>query len=150
LNPTLFRNARRLVLEQHDEIRARLHGLAEMAGRVSLPSATHALRTSLLRLARRFDAHLAYEERELVPLVRALDAWGPEREAAILVEHREQRGRLERVCALAEDPEVDPLDLVDEVWAFIGEIVEDMISEEGMLAELAELAEHGHLDQMTG
>src|SRR5690242_17340430 len=104
MRPFCFSDVQRHIVEQHEEIRARLQGLRRTAAYDHLPGAYRALRISLLRFAAHFDAHLAFEERELAPRLRELDAWGMAREAALRSEHREQRTRLEHVCALAEEP----------------------------------------------
>ena len=139
------------IVGQHKEIRARIRGLTTNALRAELPWALRALRLLLLRFAARFDEHLGFEERELAPRIRALDAWGSVREAALLAEHREQRRRLERVCALADDPfAAGAPDLAKAVLTLASALLEDMAHEERVLAELASIDENGHIDQMTG
>src|SRR4051812_17335019 len=92
---------------QHAEIRARLRALTRDAERADLPWALDALRLLLRRFAVELDEHLAFEELELAPRIRELDAWGKAREAALLSEHRDQRRRVESVCALTEEPAPD-------------------------------------------
>jgi hypothetical protein len=150
MHPEHFRTVDAEILEQHREIRARLRGLQMCAERVALPRYLRALRAALLRFAVCFDAHLAYEERELAPRVRGVDAWGPAREAALLAEHREQRRCLERVCALAEEPSVARAELGEETIALVARLLEDMIREEETLLELARLEELALVERMTG
>jgi hypothetical protein len=151
MRPTYFIDVQREILEQHEEIRARIHGLQRNAERIDIPWAQGALRILLLRFATNFDAHLAFEERELAPRIRMLDAWGIEREAALRAEHRDQRRRLERVCALADEAStVETMALFDEVSALADSLLDDMLVEERTIAELVRIDEHGHVDQMTG
>jgi len=97
-----------------------------------------------------FETHLAFEERELAPRIRDLDAWGTDREAALRAEHREQRQRIEEVCALSAEPlGADIWSLYDAVSTLTRSLLEDMVAEERMLDELAQIDEYGH-DQMTG
>jgi hypothetical protein len=143
-------DVRRTILRQHEELRARLRGLAQVATLASIRSRSSSLSVLLLRFAARFDAHLALEERELAPRIRTLDAWGSVREAALLAEHREQRIELERVCALAEDPaSAGTAEVALAVNALVRDLLEDMDHEECWLRELAQIDEHGHT-QMTG
>jgi len=110
------------------------------------------LRVSLFRLAVLFESHLRFEELELVPRIRDLDAWGAQREAAMLAEHLEQRTRLERVCFVAEaenEPSVD-MDLGREVSRLVVSLLDDMAREERELQELERLASDGPFEQMTG
>jgi hypothetical protein len=147
---TEFADVCRKVLRQHEEIRARLHGLDHTAEAATTSSSSskspkeseaawNHLRISLVRLASAFDAHLAYEEVALMPLLHELDAWGPEHEAAMRAEHLEQRKRLEEICAAAEDD--PPMDggqraLADEVRWLVTSLLEDMVGEEAELAKL--------------
>jgi hypothetical protein len=146
-----FRDVQRTIQLQHREIFARIDGLTRNAERADLPWAVRALRVLLLRFAAQFDAHLAYEERELGPRIRELDAWGRAREAVLLSEHREQRRLVERVCGLAEDSTAEHTnEFSDAVLALADRLLEDMAHEEYLLAELARIDEDGHVDQMTG
>lgn len=149
MRPFYFADVQRRVLEQHVQIRARVHGLQRSAESIDVPGQQRAMRALLFRFAALFDAHLAYEERELGPRIREVDAWGAAREAALRAEHRDQRRRIEQVCALADDPADAPA-LFEEVAALADELLADMAVEERMMASLALIDEQGHIDQMTG
>jgi hypothetical protein len=150
MRPSCFHDVQRRILEQHEEIRARIRGLSRSAEQVDSPWAHRALRMLLLRLAAEFDVHLAFEERELVPRIAGLDAWGTTREAAMRAEHREQRRRIEEVCGLADEPGGENMGLALAVAELGESLLADMLAEERALVELACIDEHGHIDQMTG
>lgn len=137
------------VLAQHAEIRAYLRELDALGGSLSSPLAAAHLRVSLLRLARLFESHLAFEELVLAPWIRDVDAWGPCREAAMLDEHSEQRLRFRTICALAEAAAVDELVFTQEVSSLLVSILEDMAREERQLSLLGWLYDYGP-EQMTG
>lgn len=150
MRPFRFADVHRKILEQHEEIRARIEGL-EQSSRRDLPLAQQAVRVLLLRFAAKFDTHLGFEERELAPRIREVDAWGYAREAALRAEHREQRKRLEQVFALAEEPlSTDDRSLSVAISDLAGTLREEILAEEHMLEELARIDEVGHCDQMTG
>lgn len=150
MSATCFCEVRDHVLAQHVEIRARIDGLNTIAERSDL-WALRVLRILLLRFASHFDEHLGFEERELLPRIREIDAWGKVREDAMLSEHRDQRRRLEEASALAEEPDsFETGALSDAVYALTAELLREMLVEEATLHELACIEEHGHADQMTG
>ena len=141
------------ILQQHAEIRARFRGLDAGATPASSALAAVYLRVSLLRLAVLLELHLQYEERELGPRLRVLDAWGAAREAALHAEHAGQRKRLAHLCFLAESETVADLDLASEVSRLVVSLLEEMAREERELDELDELdrlESGGPFAQMTG
>ena len=138
------------VLRQHAEIRARLRGLDAGAAPAASPLATVYLRVSLFRLAVLLESHLLFEELELLPRVRALDAWDAVREAAMLAEHADQRTRLEHVCFVAESEWTGSADLARAVSGLVVRLLDDMAEEERELTEITRLAADGPLEQMTG
>jgi hypothetical protein len=145
-----FYDVRRTVLEHHAEIRARLRGLTGYADRTD-QWAQQALSILLPRFASHFESHLAFEERELAPRIRELDAWGRVREEALLSEHRDQRARVERACALVEVPgALESETLSDAVYALSDELLEEMTHEEAMLTDLLLIEEYGHAEQISG
>lgn len=145
------------VLFQHAELRAGLQRLGMLADLLNAEHSTERpLRDSLLQFAALFCAHLDFEERELAPRVRELDAWGPVREASLRAEHAAQRTRLHFVCTMA-DPSVAPeaagpwkTHFVREVLRLMNDLTVDMREEENWLAHLTEIEEFGDTEQMTG
>ena len=144
-----FGDVHAIVLRQHAEIRSRLRGLDVGSMPVAAGIETAFLRVSLLRLAALFEAHLVFEERELAPRIREMDAWGPVREAAMLAEHTEQRSRIQQICVRAEAEITEDEGLSREASALVVSLLEDMAREETELAFLAQQDEYG-VDQMTG
>jgi iron-sulfur cluster repair protein YtfE (RIC family) len=91
--------ARRSILAQHQQIRSlleRARAVAEAAfdggaeGRRVAADVVGELRSTM-------DAHLTYEERVLLPLLRSDLPLGPQRAEALLAEHRHQREMLSTV-----------------------------------------------------
>lgn len=144
------------VLSQHAELRAGLRWLAMLSeGAKPGAPAERSLCSSLVQFAARFGAHLDYEDRELAPRIRELDAWGPIRAASLRAEHAAQRERLEFVCMRAapftsDEPAPENAGLAREVLRLVNDLVLDMKEEESWLARLAEIEEYGDTDQMTG
>ena len=144
-----FGDVSAVVLSQHAEIRARLRELDVLGGPMPPDAVAIHLRVELLRLASLFERHLAFEEDELAPWIRDVDAWGPCREEAMLTEHGEQRRRLREICAMAESSSADELDFAHEVSSLLVSILEDMAREERQLSLLGWLYDYG-AEQMTG
>ncbi|MBX3232479.1 MAG: hemerythrin domain-containing protein [Labilithrix sp.] len=142
-------SVRMKVLRQHAELRARLGSLDRAAPSATSPAARTHLRLSLLRFAAAFEEHLAFEESALVDAMRDFDPWSSVREARLLEEHAEQRDRVERLCAMADEGGVTSAELAGEVHWFTQVLRDDMVEEESRLADLIAIEEHG-LEQMTG
>lgn len=104
--PMTAATVREQVLEQHGVLRTFLQE--------ALTATTDALRGNADALARldhivralrsRFRAHLAFEERHMVPILAATDVWGPMRVRHLLEEHACQRAELD---TLVEGIETD-------------------------------------------
>ena len=145
-----FGDLRAAVFRHHAEIRARLRGLDAFTSPASPPLAAAQLRVAVLRLAVLVESHLSFEEHELAPCIRELDAWGKEREAALLAEHVEQRARLQYICLMAESEQTSDRELACEVSWLVVSLLDDMSREEAELMELERLSTDGPLEQMTG
>jgi hypothetical protein len=87
---------RATILAQHGVLRETLNRALAVATRAlrSQPEGT-SLSAIVRDLRARFRAHLEFEERWLVPLLREADAWGPERVERLLDEHGRQRAELD-------------------------------------------------------
>ena len=90
------RTVRGQVLAQHEQLRALLFEALEQTSRC-LRGQRELARLALLvlQVRRRFRSHLAFEERKLFPILAQVDAWGPERVAALTLEHASQRSQLD-------------------------------------------------------
>jgi hypothetical protein len=136
LFPSMVRDE---VLVQHEGLRARLR---EMAEEIAASDLDPGIRDERLRslgrdLCERFDAHMRFEEEALVPVLAALDSWGPERVRDVHVAHARQRRKLQllwtRLEAGEEDVELALADLAEDM-------VSDMEAEEGSCLAEAQMA----------
>jgi hypothetical protein len=87
---------RATILAQHVVLRERLNGALRVTTSALEGEPEGVSLSAIVRdLRDRFRAHLAFEERWLVPLLRDADGWGPERVSALLEEHARQRAELD-------------------------------------------------------
>ncbi len=121
------------IREEHGRIRRSLMDLQALARGVTLDEdLAGALRANLRCFVVEFSLHLDLEEEILMPVVEQLDAWGPQRAAAMRVEHAEQRQLLRHMFERGSHRE-DPLGLAEEVDALVLRMFHDMRSEEAEL-----------------
>jgi iron-sulfur cluster repair protein YtfE (RIC family) len=96
---------RERVLEQHSTLRELLEQALDVTTRVF--QTDRPARDELARLIHevrvRFRAHLAFEERTLVPVLAHVDLWGPERVLALHEEHARQRSELDTLVEGLEE-----------------------------------------------
>ncbi|MBS1148855.1 MAG: hypothetical protein H6Q89_553 [Myxococcaceae bacterium] len=121
---------RRIILAEHDVLRGALRTIEAGLGKVAegdVPAQITA-RSQLKQLLATFLKHIEHEERILRPVLKDIDAWGPERIAAMDSEHKEQRARVEYLSGPLG--EAAPTKWVEEVRQFIGHLREDMATEE--------------------
>lgn len=112
---------RREILDEHTELRAIIAKIRGAGDPGCLALATAEL---LDRLA----AHLEHEDAVLAPVLRTIDAWGPERARRLRDDHVAQRAQLAQLRReLATTPEAA---LASTVRAFVDALVADMESEE--------------------
>lgn len=112
---------RRQILAEHGELRAAIAKVATAEEPARLALATNALCDLL-------EDHLAHEDEVLEPVLRTIDAWGPERARRLRDEHLQQRARL---AQLRRDVATAPaLALAREVQPFLEELLVDMAGEE--------------------
>jgi hypothetical protein len=88
---------RQRVLEQHGWLRTLLRDALDATTRTLQGEldAGAQLAGVVHDLSGRFRAHLAYEERYLLPVLAEVDVWGPVRASKLLDEHACQRAQLE-------------------------------------------------------
>jgi hypothetical protein len=127
------------ILEQHADLRARLEELAEEVGlwRLGESGSGDRLRALGRDLCERFNAHLEYEDEELIPVLAVLDSWGPERVRELHVAHTRQRRKLAALWTRL-DFEPDPDELERALADLAADMSGDMESEEqGLLSQPA-------------
>jgi hypothetical protein len=93
------------VLEQHGVLRELLQRALATTTRAFEPEGTSPgeLGRLVWELRTRFFAHLAFEERALVPVLAHVDLWGPERVRELLAEHARQRAEVETLIAVLDE-----------------------------------------------
>ncbi len=121
---------RKIILGEHEGLRHALQtmeaGLEKVAkGDVEAQKALHG---QLTRLLDTFLRHIEHEERILRPVLKDIDAWGPERLAHMDKEHAGQRVLVTHLAGLF--PSATPDQWVTEVRAFVTHLREDMEGEE--------------------
>jgi hypothetical protein len=122
---------RRQVLEQHNVLRRLLQAALDETTRGLQGEGTDLgqLSASAQDLHRRFHAHLTFEERALVPILDAMDLWGPERVADLLGEHERQRAELDTILeGIAEGWDLGRLALT--LRSLVADLLRDMDEEE--------------------
>ncbi len=118
---------------EHKLLRKQLVALQSLARSVTLDERETAALCAMVRgFITDFERHLRSEEEVLLPLVDALDAWGPMRAAHMRGEHFMQRSLLEGMYAKALRVE-NPLEFAIEVDALVLQILTDMREEESAL-----------------
>jgi WS/DGAT/MGAT family acyltransferase len=123
---------REAVLAQHAVISELLDEVESAARRVQGGdgSVLPRLRERGRELHARMAEHLDFEDRFLVPVVRSVDAWGPERAISISEEHGDQRELLAFVLSRLEDREGPVQLLAEQLRNFAGALRDDMHYEE--------------------
>jgi iron-sulfur cluster repair protein YtfE (RIC family) len=112
---------RRQVLAEHGELRTAIARVTNANHPTRLVLATSALLDLL-------SEHIGHEDQILEPLLRDIDAWGPERARRLREEHAAQRAEIAKLRAeLATAP---PATLDWEVQHFVEQLVADMEHEE--------------------
>lgn len=112
---------RRQILAEHVELRAAIAKVATAEEPARLALATSALCDLL-------EDHLAFEDERLEPVLRSIDAWGPERARRLREEHVAQRARM---AELRREVATAPaLALAREVQPFLEALLADMAAEE--------------------
>lgn len=130
LSPEETRTA---ILEQHRGLR---DGLAEIQGEaLGLLSGSKGTRAQLLahltRLVARLEGHMSFEDERLVPVLRTIDAWGPERVERFRDEHERQRRILDSL--LSDSEKADEVQLALLTLGFVQLLRIDMDEEEATM-----------------
>lgn len=126
------------VRREHATIRALLDDVdrACIAARERRPGGLKQLLRAVWELYVSFEEHLVMEEAQVVPIIRAHEAFGDMRADEMLAEHDEQRRVL---LALVDDTECDTKDtdaLVARVAELVASFRSDITAEDAWLAVL--------------
>lgn len=100
------------------------------------------------QLASELELHLEFEERELIPILREADAWGPVRVEAISEEHSQQRTLIRALVENARGP-CDIGALAEELGRFVESFARDMAEEEEHLLNADALGEESVVLEQT-
>jgi hypothetical protein len=124
---TSHSDVRTEVLSQHDTLRTILRE-AQVA---ALEGHAHPLEVAHLahEIRRSFRAHLAFEERVLVPVLTSVEVWGPDRVRNLVEEHTRQRADLDALIASIESGE-DTARVASMFCRIAADLAQDMDEEE--------------------
>jgi WS/DGAT/MGAT family acyltransferase len=130
--PQTASELREAILAQHAVLSELLDAVETAAARVQGGdgSVLELLRERARELHDRMSEHLEFEDRCLVPTVRAVEAWGPERARQIDEEHVDQRELLAFVLGRLEDRGSPVQLLAEQLRSFVGAVRDDMHYEE--------------------
>jgi hypothetical protein len=125
-------SVRARVLTEHGRLRVQLAYIAELlpATENGDPRDLDRLVAATTELVSMFRAHLDLEDRELLPLLGTIDAWGPVRQADLASEHERQRAELDLLADRLRGGGGSGADLVHAVAVFTEALLADMEEEE--------------------
>lgn len=125
---------RRAILDDHHQLRTRLHHLHDAIEDARHdPAAAAVLRDGVLDLLDALDAHMDHEDRVLAPALLQTDAWGPWRVERMTAHHEADRARVDGLRrALVEDP-LDPDAVRRAAVQLISDLQAEMADEERTL-----------------
>ena len=120
------------ILDDHARLRTLFSELDEVAQRVLEGEGQLAFRLRVLAesLRESFPAHLDLEDAVLVPALKQVHPWGPERAEHVVREHREQRHLFEHLLRELSDPTRPVDELAVELRWLVKELLRDMTEEE--------------------
>lgn len=125
-------HVRKRILEEHERLRVLLEELDDAARRLLEGDEALALRLRVLAeaLREKFLRHLDLEDEILVPTLREIDPWGPERAKQVSEEHLEQRALFQRLFADLHDGRRPAVEVAVELRALVSALLLDMQGEE--------------------
>jgi len=121
---------RKIILVEHEGLRVSLRAIEALLDKVAAgeADARKSAHEQLLALLQTFLRHIEHEERILQPVLAVIDAWGPQRKAAMDEEHAMQRELVTHLTTI--DPSGDPAGWAREVRIFMKDLLMDMADEE--------------------
>jgi iron-sulfur cluster repair protein YtfE (RIC family) len=146
---------RATILAEHRKIRSRLARLEAGATALlscSLPKshARHALLQRALQLCRELQAHVAFENQVLVPVIEGMDAWGPLRAERLIAEHEQQLQLLRAYADTLTSHDGSAQTLAVAVWQLVETVRQDMHDEEAAVLSPEVFLEQGGESVETG
>ncbi len=123
---------RAIALRDHVALRARLDRIEARVAEVEpgMTGPCTALVEETEGLLQALTAHMDWEDVHLASALRDIDAWGPEREAALSREHAEQREQLRDILAMLHRACGSAARLAQKTGDFIQRVRRDLDAEE--------------------
>ncbi len=121
---------RKIILVEHEGLRGNLTTIEALLDRVAegdQPALQNA-HQQLTNMLQTFLRHIEHEEAILQPVLEKIDAWGPQRKAAMDEEHALQRALVLRLTEI--NPMNDPAGWARDVRIFAKDLLLDMADEE--------------------
>lgn len=121
---------RKIILVEHEGLRISIRAIEELLDKVDAgdAEARKSAHEQLNTMLQTFLRHIEHEERILQPVLAQIDAWGPQRSAAMSEEHKLQRALVMQLTSV--DPAGDPKAWVRDVRIFAKDLLMDMADEE--------------------
>ena len=121
---------RKIILVEHEGLRISLRGIEALLDQVT-QGEVEALKNAhqqLNAMLQTFLRHIEHEESILQPVLLKIDAWGPQRKAAMDEEHKLQRALVMQLTNI--NPAYDPAAWARDVRIFSKDLLLDMADEE--------------------
>jgi len=121
---------RKIILVEHEGLRGNLRAIEELLDLVSQGDvvALQNAHQQLINMLQTFLRHIEHEEAILQPVLEKIDAWGPQRKAAMEEEHKVQRALVMKLTSI--NPINDPAGWARDVRIFAKDLLLDMADEE--------------------
>jgi iron-sulfur cluster repair protein YtfE (RIC family) len=128
---------RERVVREHRDLRARVErvdGLSR-AALAGTAGSMEDLRSEARGLIRTLDAHMRWEDEELLPALASADEWGPERLRRMQSDHREQRELLRYASGVLDDETRAPELIARTTLDLVRLLQDDMEDEEEVMLD---------------
>jgi iron-sulfur cluster repair protein YtfE (RIC family) len=121
---------RKIIMVEHEGLRISIRSIEALLDRVAAgdKEARATAHQQLVSMLETFLRHIEHEERILRPVLEVIDAWGPQRRAAMDEEHKLQRALVTQLAS--ESPNSDPAAWARDVRIFAKDLLLDMEDEE--------------------
>ena len=121
---------RKIIMVEHEGLRISIRAIEGLLDRVAAAdkAAIASAHQQLNAMLETFLRHIEHEERILRPVLEVIDAWGPQRRAAMDEEHKLQRALVMQLAS--SNPGDDPAAWARDVRIFAKDLLLDMADEE--------------------